>query len=203
MCNARNHGWTCTCGFGGEGHLGGGGYRGGSGLALRPSAATPAAHYGQSMRLLALSLGRSLTFPTACRYCGHHIYLYAHPNGGFAIFDDLGVPWPKHQCAGYDGQSRLEMLSRFSVKRGTFHFIHGEVPVQVLFDRDRIEGMVLSCESMGNGINRIEVFTGSHRAKLMCSEGLLPGTTIHGVIRFVKRGYFLTQLVKWDVPGTS
>jgi hypothetical protein len=52
------------------------------------------------MRDLAIELGSSLLFPTICRYCGQLIYLYASPDGGFAIFDSLGKPWPKHVCAG-------------------------------------------------------------------------------------------------------
>ena len=49
---------------------------------------------------LAVTLGRPLLFPTQCRYCGQLICLYANPDGGFAILDSLGKPWPKHNCWG-------------------------------------------------------------------------------------------------------
>jgi hypothetical protein len=53
------------------------------------------------MSELAMELGHSLLFPVTCRYCGKPIYLFASPSGGFAIFDSLGPPWPKHCCGGY------------------------------------------------------------------------------------------------------
>lgn len=58
------------------------------------------------MRELAATLGHSLVFPVDCRYCGERIFLYAAPNGGFAIFDSLGPPWPKHQCIGISQAAR-------------------------------------------------------------------------------------------------
>src|SRR5262249_32677523 len=54
-----------------------------------------------SMSELAAELGHSLVFPVLCKYCGALVYLFASPNGGFAVFDDLGPPWPKHRCRGY------------------------------------------------------------------------------------------------------
>jgi hypothetical protein len=52
------------------------------------------------MRDLAAALGQSLLFPVVCRYCGADIWLFATPEGGFAIFDAVGKPWPKHECWG-------------------------------------------------------------------------------------------------------
>jgi len=57
------------------------------------------------MRDLAIELGYSIVFPTICRYCGQEIYLFASPDGGFAIFDDLGIPWPKHECWGVEADT--------------------------------------------------------------------------------------------------
>jgi hypothetical protein len=56
------------------------------------------------MSELAAELGRSLLFPVDCRYCGDRIFLYANPDGGFAMFDDVGPPWPKHHCHGRLGR---------------------------------------------------------------------------------------------------
>jgi hypothetical protein len=47
-----------------------------------------------------MRLGRPLLFPVSCRHCGASIWLFADPNGGFAVFDDIGAPWPKHECSG-------------------------------------------------------------------------------------------------------
>jgi hypothetical protein len=52
------------------------------------------------MSEMAAELGHSLLFPAQCWSCGRSIYLFAAPNGGFAIFNDIGVPWPKHRCPG-------------------------------------------------------------------------------------------------------
>jgi hypothetical protein len=53
----------------------------------------------------AAELGHSLLFPAICRYCGEQIYLFATPEGGFAIFDDVGGDWPKHECWGVNQTS--------------------------------------------------------------------------------------------------
>jgi hypothetical protein len=67
------------------------------------------------MRDLATRLGASLTFPTKCWYCGSAIFLYAHPNGGFAIFDSLGIPWPKHACYGRTASGHNRFNIRVSI----------------------------------------------------------------------------------------
>jgi hypothetical protein len=106
MCNARNHWLGCSCGFGGEGHLG-------RAINNGPRYVfTKAQKYGfepwgraftsSSMSELAAELGHSIVFPAHCRYCDVQIYLFASPNGGRAVFNDLGPPWPKHWCEGYE-----------------------------------------------------------------------------------------------------
>jgi hypothetical protein len=95
MCNGFKHTVGCHCGFGGEGHLGGRHV----GTPRSPDAVLPRGTLRRfSLPDLATKLGRSLVIPTNCRYCGTDIYLFASPNGGFAVFDELGIPWPKHSC---------------------------------------------------------------------------------------------------------
>lgn len=97
MCNAANHSYGCRCGFGGEGSLGGGNI----GISRSPNTALPRGLLrNYSLSDLAIKLGRSLTIPTVCRYCEADIFLFASPTGGFAVFDHLGIPWPKHGCWG-------------------------------------------------------------------------------------------------------
>ncbi|MBD3342453.1 MAG: hypothetical protein GF353_25360 [Candidatus Lokiarchaeota archaeon] len=43
----------------------------------------------------------SRVFPIRCRYCDKSIYLFTCNCGCSVLFDDLGVPWPKHLCAEY------------------------------------------------------------------------------------------------------
>jgi hypothetical protein len=83
MCNGHNHSSWCTCGFGGEGHLG--------------------RSYGQSSSISAACRtvwqyrDENFCSPTACPYCGAKVFFVRH-NGGSVWFDDLGSPWPKHPC---------------------------------------------------------------------------------------------------------
>jgi hypothetical protein len=83
MCNAWNHPPGCTCGWGGEGHLGrrGGGAQG-------PSSYS--------------SIGRtpsSFVNPNArCPVCQAQVYFYRSEFNGRVYFDDPGPPWPKHPC---------------------------------------------------------------------------------------------------------
>lgn len=79
--------------------------------------------YSGSMRSLAAELGYSLLFPVTCRYCGVDVYLFADPNGGFAIFDEVGIPWPKHQCIGVRPEVRSYAV------RGAAHSSGYRLPV--------------------------------------------------------------------------
>lgn len=79
MCNASNHPTGCTCGWGGDGHLGGGSY-GGSARST----------WGG---------GSGLDSPNAlCPKCSAEVYFIRPQNGGAVWFDELGPPWPKHPC---------------------------------------------------------------------------------------------------------
>lgn len=79
MCNAWNHPISCTCGFGGEGHLG------------RPGFSPPVViHDTRKMGFLN---------PNArCPVCESAVFFYQSPNGGRVFFDEIGPPWTKHPC---------------------------------------------------------------------------------------------------------
>lgn len=84
MCNAWNHPMGCTCGWGGEGHLG----RRAAGLGW----SIPT---GYSVS----SKGIGYVNPNAhCPVCGASVYFYQSPDGGRVFFESLGPPWPKHPC---------------------------------------------------------------------------------------------------------
>lgn len=38
------------------------------------------------------------TYPTKCPGCGADVYYYQSKSGGKVFFDELGFPWPKHDC---------------------------------------------------------------------------------------------------------
>lgn len=88
MCNAWGHSIGCTCGWGGEGHLGrpNGGFQ-------APASRPPTILQAQ------FPLAVSFTRPNAtCPECGVSVYFYQSPAGGRVFFDELGPPWPKHPC---------------------------------------------------------------------------------------------------------
>lgn len=117
MCNALNHSDDCTCGFGGEGHLGGG--RGGGWartVVVQPQRHAPrettwarwAAGHARS------DLGEPLTHPTVCPVCGADIFFHTNGNGDVVFFDDLGPPWndKKHPCLTTEDGIRAASRSR-------------------------------------------------------------------------------------------
>src|SRR5262245_18947817 len=85
MCNAWNHPPGCTCGWGGEGHLGGN-YSGGSSSTVFFPVGD---HYSWREP--------DFTHPTRCPECGADVFFIRH-NGGSVWVDELGWPWPKHAC---------------------------------------------------------------------------------------------------------
>lgn len=200
MCNANNHSWSCVCGFGGEGHLGSGGYGYQGDAPDRVMSRTSVDYYEWPMRILATTTGRSLTFQTICRYCGAEIYLYAHPNGGFAIFESLGSPWPKHECVGYGRWSTDDMLVRFTVRWGALYLKQNSIPSLMLVDGDRLRGMIVSLKRVNDTIYRVEIFTGSRCAKLATTVPLTPGGYISGRVKFIQHGYHLTDIRSCIVP---
>jgi hypothetical protein len=116
VCNARNHSDDCTCGFGGEGHLGGGH---GGGWA-RTVTVQPSRHAPRSTAWARWAtgharsdLGERLTHPTVCPVCGADIFFHTNGNGDVVFFDELGPPWKdkKHPCLTTDDGIRAASRS--------------------------------------------------------------------------------------------
>lgn len=38
------------------------------------------------------------TYPTRCRYCETAVFFFQCSCGSRMLFDDLGEPWPRHDC---------------------------------------------------------------------------------------------------------
>lgn len=107
MCNAWNHPPGCTCGWGGEGHLGsayGHVWHGGM-------LGDPFQHPGL-LRQIAVRHRISFSIPTKCWYCGQQIYIYANEYGSVVLFDELGWPWPKHDCPNAPADLKGDSLRR-------------------------------------------------------------------------------------------
>ncbi len=107
MCNAWNHPADCTCGWGGEGHLGGGGNTGHTvahDLTRKNSSHLRSHNWG-------IIGGEDFYKPTTCPECEALVYFVRH-NGGSVWLDDLGQPWPKHPCFDNDfSEIRQEMIN--------------------------------------------------------------------------------------------
>lgn len=88
MCNAYNHRPGCTCGWGGEGHLGRSDSRGSWSKSSYGSVFVSAKREWRD---------RDFTRPTTCPMCHERVFFIEH-NGGCVWVDELGWPWPKHGC---------------------------------------------------------------------------------------------------------
>ena len=101
MCNAWNHPSWCKCGFGGEGHRGGG----------TPDGPPNLFNYRTSRRWS----GDDFCHPTKCPECGAKVYFIRH-NGGSVWVDELGWPWPTHPCFEKESQTdtALQLLLQFA-----------------------------------------------------------------------------------------
>lgn len=135
MCNAWNHPPGCTCGWGGDGHLGVS--PGGFGAPGVPNI------YGvEPGQYRWAQAGETPHSPTDCPKCGDAVYFVRH-NGGSVWLDELGYPWPKHGCFEPDlyGVRLFSILgesARESVEFGTI------VEATILPDADSME-FVVSC----------------------------------------------------------
>ena len=92
MCNAWNHPPGCTCGWGGEGQLGGGGGW--------PGGYTPGINSSSYREGIIISYpweSSDFCGPSRCPKCGADVFFIRH-NGGSVWVDELGWPWPKHGC---------------------------------------------------------------------------------------------------------
>jgi hypothetical protein len=105
MCNAWNHHPSCTCGFGGQGHLGRSGGRPGFVHTGYPPGVPPIRDYVESF-----------TIPNArCPVCGAFVFFYRSPHDGRVFFDELGPPWPKHPCTDRGAQHQPRPAQRADV----------------------------------------------------------------------------------------
>lgn len=196
MCNAYNHSPGCMCGWGGEGHLGhsygGGGSRPSSGTIYRSYDSERSTRWhNQSMSELATELGHSLLFPVNCRYCGRLIYLFADPNGGFVIFNDVGKSWPKHQCRNMPPRPDVFY---FSPKR---YFPHYEMPVPVEIpycdykSGQRLSGAVVSVEviqkpHVDHEVYESDLYRGHCRFKVTTEQEISVGDYIAGTVTSIR-----------------
>ncbi len=96
MCNAHNHSYGCTCGFGGEGHSG---HRWSDLTNSSPDSGrvsfTSKMAAGDSSKEKE-SDHRTYTIP--CWWCKAQVFYHTNGYGDSVLFDRLGYPWQVHEC---------------------------------------------------------------------------------------------------------
>ena len=128
MCNASNHHIGCTCGFGGEGHLG----KRTEGNFYRIAKETIITFNGY--RHFEYQNYNSFIFPNAkCPVCKRAVYFLKLQNGGRVFFDEIGPPWPKHKCI--HGNEDNEILLEFAkYEKGVYEQkwqLKGYIPFEI------------------------------------------------------------------------
>jgi len=120
-CNAWNHPLNCNCGWGGD--TGGGYGQTGSVSAPAKRSIVDGGDWSGKSR----AVYETFTIPNAaCPVCGASVFFYQSPHGGRVFFDQLGPPWPKHQCTD---RGRAPSAPR---RTGT-HFTSGSVLDTLVF----------------------------------------------------------------------
>ena len=210
MCNAWNHWPSCGCGFGGDGHSGrsSGGSRKRYFSETRWGYETSHESFGtSSMTELAADLGHSLIFPVQCKYCGASIYLFASPDGGFAVFDELGPPWSKHWCSRLS-QSRVIACSFPDPKPRRY-----TLPVPSLADfrapSTVLKGIVVGVATRSYPEKKkqlwtVDVYDGKYLHRVITDVELALGACIHSDVDFVPEvGTSLLNPTQLLPPGYS
>ena len=54
---------------------------------------------------------RTKTFPSSCKYCQRRIFFFSCYCGSRVLFDDLGPPWPVHDCRSQSRGAALHVPS--------------------------------------------------------------------------------------------
>lgn len=136
MCNGHNHPPGCTCGWGGEGHLGiSYGHLWHGGLLGDPY------QHPTLLKQIAVKHRTSFSIAASCWYCGQKIYIYANEHGSVVLFDEMGWPWPKHDCPNAPND-----LKGTSLRRPTFFMARMPIEMTKWF-----QGVLEKLEVEGKG----------------------------------------------------
>lgn len=101
-CNAFGHPPDCNCGWGGEFH-----------------GSTKDGYSNEHWQRI-----ESYTNPNAkCPACGQMVYFYRSREGGGVYFDELGPPWPKHECTQHNAQKFDQALQLHKHSARSWPFI--------------------------------------------------------------------------------
>jgi hypothetical protein len=161
------------------------------------------------MRELAAELGHSLVFPVLCKYCGAPVYLFAAPDGGFAVFDELGPPWPKHWCRRFAETRTIDCsFPEPRPKRYTL-----PVPDTVEFwppsNGNRLSGIVVGVATRDHPRRKeplwtVDLYNGKSLYRIQVDVEFPLGAYVRGEVTFLQDvGTFLQNAVQYLPPGYS
>lgn len=188
MCNAWNHPADCTCGWGGEGHLGQSpGFANFAGLHVGWY------HDGQGLCWIHSD---DVCRPTACPRCKRDVYFVRH-NGGSVWFDELGWPWSIHPCFADGRAPRAVGPSSFSVHESTNTTARVSDALVDLVDSTanaRI-GVVKRVVAMGTSLRIAVVATGDGEDREVAVEQRLAPTKLVGAIAVYTPGDWLVAFL--------
>ncbi|WP_415911928.1 hypothetical protein [Neptuniibacter sp. QD37_11] len=80
-----------------------------------------------------------LTVRTNCWFCDADVFFFRDKNGGIALFDNLGAPWPKHPC--WNNYSKYQEIykrklyktlqkNNLSRRKGSYDFIKSGISIK-------------------------------------------------------------------------
>jgi hypothetical protein len=110
MCNAWNHPPGCTCGWGGDGHLGTGAT--GSHDLVREFIPQIRQFSYQERGLTGYHHENSdFCRPTHCPECGEDVFFVCYNGGSVWLDPPLGWPWPKHRHCNDSGSAGYKFMT--------------------------------------------------------------------------------------------
>lgn len=123
-CNAWNHSSNCNCGWGGEGHSGGGGWytvheeQSPSPKKTKPNSKPFLDRWVVNSRQPKIVYAGRSAIPTkrrmsSCPKCGQGVYFIRHNGGSVWLEPPLSPPWYKHPC--FDTQDPSKRLKNKSL----------------------------------------------------------------------------------------
>lgn len=192
MCNAWNHPANCTCGWGGEGHLG----DSSGNLAY----ASPGAGWYRDGEALCWLHSHDVARPSRCPYCARDVFFVRH-NGGSVWFDELGWPWPVHACFATPGTKRAGIAAPFAIHESTNTTPHVSEALLMLVGRNRSArlGLVKRVAALGNSFRIVTVVTADGVDREVAVEAKTAPATLVGAFAVYTPSNWLVALLCNDL----
>jgi hypothetical protein len=168
MCNAWQHSWDCTCGFGGSGS---GGLRiynlNTINNFIHDSRVVGKAKFTYRERYGSLKIEDAKTYPRKCWWCNTSVFHHTNGYGDTVLFDSLGKPWLVHSCWSQYWEIEKERRKKYELSYPRRKF---EAPLEkpiVLRNQEEVnfnqlkklifQGAIQSLESTGCTVSELRL----------------------------------------------